>query len=257
MITPSLRRTIPCIAAMLLLAGCADPGARENATVIKDKQAYVEQNFTLDNVPSDQRAVLAKLDKVHIPFKTLKMTVTVTNHKVNATDAATSDVKLSNSTTYTNLGDGYLRVVDEQTSNDIPNYLFLNLTFDGFVGLLSQNIQYSAQSNNGIFKWDSISTEDKGLSNPKENSTYTVTEVSRGISYGLACTTHGYRAGSTLMPNLDGRLLDMDCQVLKNNVPYEKNKTVYIEKFGMYFLLERNTSTSVITFKPMDFTLTN
>lgn len=242
------------VSAALLLAGCATDTAPpvKVSDIVKDRRGYLAKTFAPDTLPPAIRDQFTAAAPTSLPFKELTLTFEVTQHDVNPAPNKANDVKHREVMVLTDAGNGFVESQTESSTNDIPNSLYLVLSYDNLFTLKSQSLIYNAVNAQGVNQPDSVSDISKDALHPKDNSAYSFSEHAYSKDFTFQCQSGKSYAANALLPKLGGNALDLDCNFTSDGVVSRRSKLTYLSAYGVYISRETDTSTTSFLFRLVD-----
>lgn len=240
---------LAAIAVTAVLSGCAGTTMQD---VLRDREGYLESNFTPDQASPAVRASLAGLSHVDLPFKTLQFDMDVAIHKTDTRSAETADLTESVQVLVRNAGSGYVQTVVDTSNNGIPVYLVMSLDYLNLIGLRSEDVSYGLSKPGPFAAFDSLDTWQGDFGHPPEDAVLSVNEHAHGVGTHFACATRRYHPARDIHPALAGRALDMTCTSDRDGVVFEKDDEVFLDAYGIYMVVGRQLSYATYRFTVTD-----
>lgn len=245
-----------------LLGGCVPPAARAPATqgqttvksIMQDTDGYASRQFTPYMLPAEVRSAIVNMDAATAGFGRLVVEVRTTTKKIGSADVSEFDGHW----VVENQGNGLMRSVETLSANGIPVHVTMNLTYRNILNLRSQQVQLDQTYAPRIAQVSTVSHFD-AVSSGLGQLNYAVTNMYEGLPRASAdsqtrCTFGAAFNAAELNPKIAGSARNFDCEFLnRNGVTTSRLHYAYLDKYGIAMLLDRENSTSHITFKITDF----
>jgi hypothetical protein len=223
-------------------------------SIMQDTDGYASRQFTPYMLPAEVRNAIVNMDATPAGFGRLVVEVRTTNRNISSANIAEFDGHW----VVENQGNGMMRSVETMSANGIPVSMTMNLTYRNIVNLRSQQVQLDQNYAARIVQTTAVSHFD-AVSSGLGQLNYALTEIYDGlprvsVDDQTRCTFGTAFSAADLNPKIAGSARNFDCEfVNRNGVTTSRLHYAYLDKYGIAMLLDRENSTSHITFKITDF----
>lgn len=236
-----------CIALSTLLSGCVAPATRAR-DALADKPAYLAANFAADKLRPNVRQSISAVDNTPLGFR--KMTV----HMTWQTTYANKSLNHAEQKTMTliNGGGGLVERMSEDSRNGLPISQEYDLSYRAILPLRTQSINEGAIYAGPLYEAKSFEHLDS-LNDLKagEHLTFEMKggAASQVINLGdfkLSCNAGKDYPASTVLAQLQGAAVDLDCITYNNNgVASGKSRSVFFRKYGISIMFSSQNASGV------------
>jgi hypothetical protein len=243
-----------------LLTACAPipaqtkaPPSKPAADMFRDKNAYLEQNFSPSVLPEEVQKAVEAADSRSVPFAR----ITVTSKLKSFSNASSTPVDYVNQSVYENAGNGLVRMMVTVQSNGFDVSTDFSLSYRAYVGLMTQNVLSTAYSLPPVTEVRSVDHFDPVMSSDTMN--YSLHSGYVGNSrisspFQLHCQAGRSYAATVIHQNIQGTVREMDCQLTNSNgVVTQIRKYAYLEHYGIAITLHSKTPANEQNVEITDF----
>jgi hypothetical protein len=234
------RRVLALAAAAACLPGCA--GVSSVKDVLADPNAYLTQ-FAPANVPPELLKQLPRNEPA-VGFSRLELQTEIVDHGEDKPER-----RLVVKSVYVNAGPGGLvESYDEYQSNGLPYRINYKLSYRGMYQVRWQTVFHNAARTNPMSGTRSFERADSLPAHVSSRTPFEEAQTYGSISQlhvRHACTVGERKPASTLLPELGGDAIEVDCDTYGNNGQVgERLVWAYLEKYGIAVILKTMDASS-------------
>ncbi|WP_169151528.1 hypothetical protein [Azoarcus sp. TTM-91] len=219
--------------------------------VMSDQPAYLSKHFTIATLSPN---LLKKLpaDSIQPAQKPLVLLAEVDYEGVDGKKET-----WQNKVTFTDLGQGIFQYVAEASSNDIPFKVNYGLNYRGLIDLRWQNVPLVRGMTDPLVEVKDIKRFDALPS--AENQEFTVEFLSGNeirlanfIEARRSCKATRLLAAADIHKKLEGKALEMECQMFVENLLDSRGKWVFLQNYGIAIQTEEVATRRKAVFRVVD-----
>jgi len=236
------------VAAVAALGGCA---AVDTKTIVSNSDAYLASAFTPAQLAQPVRTLVEKGDPLPKLFNR------ITYRVVADIDEEGKASQVTASSTFTNLGNGYIQNRIEYSRNGVPYRVNLALTFAGIYRLKTQTTFLDRANALQPLDTKELTRFDRALGKPRSGETYSI-DAKTGPAPQMmnfadekhVCTAGQAAPASTVFSGFSGSGIPIECTMTgTNGVVVGKSKFVWVADLGVAFQTEFNSARTTSRYK--------
>lgn len=251
----ALVAVLPATTVFAQNAGLSPQGQTTSVAVaLHDKDAYLQQQYSLDALSKKVFDVLAQSGTKAVSFKRISIGSKIVSDKTGVAVPVSYDVD----SLYQNAGNGFVSQINVWKLNGFEQSYFFALNYKGLIDLRAQNIPVNATTMPPIGDMLYISHFDGAVDG--QHFSYVTgsafnTPGSPTVESRYNCSAGSSYPASQINPSILGSAHDVECQSLNaNGIVAGINRYGYLEKYGFAILMyskspSLETSKTVTSFK--------
>ncbi len=247
--TVELLNRVCVVALFLSLTACATSATVKDIT--GNKIGYLTDTFVVAKLSPQIADQISKGRPPSLSFQKMNLEVigTIENSDGKKTSANASATLL-------NAGGAYVQEMWEWSNNGISYSLNYKLSYASFLGLKFQSVPLNYKVAPRITEVKELKQFSSDIAKPRENTEYTFEyavgpeiQLANFTPHQLKCRSEKFYPAKTIHPKLAGNGIDLNCEFYTNNVVSSKWKYVFLQQYGVAFLLEATNSRDKTTYK--------
>ena len=247
-------RAVLCGAAVSLLSGCLNPVQVKD--VQQDKTGFLTSHFSPGNLPAGVLKTISSADGSQVNFKRVVYQLDWDNN----TEDKSKEFKTNETNTVTNVGNGLVQFIMENSRNGVPVSQTYGISYRNFLTTKVQSMNLGANvapmemQIKSFEHFDPVSSLKTGL-----KYTYkwgTTVQFMNFHDGSVSCVSDGAQPASELNKTLSGESWKMTCQFFnQNGVLGSKWTYAYLEKYGIAVAARVESPTGINEAKIVSFTV--
>lgn len=238
------------LSGITLLGLCASMPLEAKETTF-DKAAYLDANFSSQNLSPEVREYITKDAPLPLRFKTVEV-----KSNVEIDDGKNKKAGPTIVSTYANAEGGLVKEIHEYSNKDVPSGTQLAMSYAGIFKLRSQNIRDNDPNATLIIEAKQIAHFAKGLDQLKEKKDYLFEVKSAAAaesqlfnSVKVVCRAGKSFAASTLHPKISGKATELSCENYYNDKLTGKTKYAVLQQSGLALTTEHQMGPTTFRYK--------